>query len=208
MEEKGPPGEPNPFGDDPMSPALPPTLVDVGLPVGRKISIHSVMYNTPASVFVAVLQPINCANSIDQRVFVRGLTETAYREVALPDELSSVADVVSCAEAPFLFLNVMRWCDRERRAASDLGLYRVMLPTGALEKLPVPNDPLAEPENMSVGAIVGCSVTGAELYLIVSRPAWVRNPPQAGCRMGFFLVRYETTTGAIQMLGDVPAIFA
>jgi hypothetical protein len=134
--------------------------------------------------------------------------EFGYREIALPDPLAHVSDAVVCGDAPSVFLNMMQWSDTERRGSDYLGLYRVSLPDGALEKHPDPTDPITAPQYVSVTTILGTSSDGAELHVIVTVPIFVSWPPGMGHAMGFFLATYATDTGIVKILDEVPAVFA
>ena len=191
-----------------QEPALPPRLTDIGLPVGKGTRIQSVTFNEAAATLVAVLQPINVINSSDQRVFVRALGESHYRELELPDPLASVGDCCVCAGAPVALLNIVKWTGPDRRAANNLGLYRVSLPDGRLERLPAPMDPITAPEEISVNTILGASPDGTELHLIISRPIYVRISPALGHRMGFFVAKYAVASGTVSMMDELPAVFA
>ncbi len=183
-------------------------MVDLALPTGPHVCIHTISFNKPSGAFVVVMQPANLASSFDQRVFVRRMAETSYREVKLPDALASVTDAVGCSNAPYVFLNMMKWCDAGHRAATDLGLFRLVLPEGQLERLPNASDPATEPEAISVSAILAVSPDGTELHVIVGLPSVVRLPPKQGYAMAYFLATYATATSIVSIEDELPDVFA
>jgi hypothetical protein len=193
--------------EDTEWPAFPPSLVDIGLPVGDGLLVHSIIYNKPATTFVAVLQPAKLSPPADQRIFLRSLGEPRYREVGLPHDWASVTGVAVCSDAPVVFLNIMKWTSVERRSANDLGLYRVSLPTGATERLPELADPITAPQSISVVSVLAASADASQLHLIVSVPTFVRVPPQQGYSMGFFLATYSAASGLVEIIDEVLGAF-
>ena len=199
------PGESDP--EDAEWPARPLFLPDIGLPIGDGLYVHSIAYNKPAGTLVATLQPVGLSPPADQRIFLRTLGEARYREVTLPHDLASVTGVAVCTDAPVVFLNLMKWTSADRQGANDLGLYRVSLPVGLVEKLPEPNDPVTAPQSISIVSVLAASADATELHVVVSVPAFVRVPPHHGYAMGFFLATYAVPSGTIHIFDEALAAF-
>ena len=188
---------------------LPPLgFEDIGLPSYKTHRIQSVSYNKPTGAMVAIAQPLEFAGQIGQRLFVREVGQSHYREIPPPSALASVTHALVCSDRPFAVANMMEWSTSERTSAEHLGLFRVSLPGGSLEKLPDPVNPTTSPEKVGVVALLGVSADARELHLVVTVPVFVRVPPSHGCAMGFFLASYESDSGHIHIIDHVPAMSA
>ena len=187
----------------------PRSLPDVGLPpLDKTLNIHSLAWSGPAETLVIVLQPRKFVNPADQRVFIRHISELAYREVNLPVERPSVHGAVVCASAPQLILVANSYRSDDRTGADSAGLFAIALPGGLPASLPPPalhnpsRDQLARAPWIS--QLLGASPQGDVIHVVAAVP----NPLPGGHSIEYHVADYARDTGALTLLGQLPTAFA
>lgn len=189
------------------------TLEEIGLPkLEESLLIHNLIYNEPGRTLVLVLQPQGWMPPIDQRVFVRKVTEAAYREILLPVERASITGVATASSAPLLFLQVSQWTDETRTGGNSAGIFSVKLPQGTPNVLPAPAPPDARdwpgtrpPTEVWDSALLGASADGKILTIIA---ACSFTDGDCTYHVEYWVARYFAEDGHIEAVAHLPAIFA
>jgi len=186
-----------------------PSLQDIGLPALEKsLNIHSLAWSAPAETLVLVLQPRKFVNPTDQRIFVRRISDLAYREISVPIERPSIHGTVLCPLTPELFLAANSYRSDDRTGADSAGLFAVSLPDGMPLPLPPPTlsdeGSTVKARDPRISQLLGASPHGNVLHVVAAVP----NRSPTGYSFTYHLADYSRDTGALTLLGRLPAVFA
>jgi hypothetical protein len=130
------------------------------------------------------------------RIYVRTCDEQSYREVVAAPSEDFRAGWAS-EKAPLAFFSA------HGPSADELVLYKCELPGHALDLLPRPR---LEGEHASVWVsdLHGASSDGRHVLIAAA----IRPPPADGYKIRYVLARMDVGTGELEILAELPAIFA
>lgn len=147
-----------------VAPPPPPSELDIGLPV-EEGWVNAALFCTAAKTIVVVVG--ERGHWCEQRVFVRAVDEHMYRKVQLPGQTFGVMGLVVSDAEPCAYV-MLHQASVEQDGSFQLEkpLFRVHLPTGVLEELPV-----AQPPGARVRQLLSYSDSTRLLNVVVAVPS-------------------------------------